>query len=133
MEPMQRTVLVAEDEPLIRLVLTSALEDEGYTVFEASNALEAVAIFAWSPCIDAVITDVNMPGALNGFDLVELVAAGGKPMAKIVTSGLHSASDHALPSGCRFLSKPYRLGEVISELETQLAKLNTLSPPSAAI
>lgn len=59
-------------------------------MFEASNALEAVAIFAETSRIDAVITDVDMPGALNGFDLVDLVSAGGKPMAKIMMFGLAS-------------------------------------------
>lgn len=57
----QRTVLIVEDEILIRMLLADTLLDEGHDVIEAGNVLEAVAILGQRK-IDAVVTDVDMPG-----------------------------------------------------------------------
>ena len=62
-----QTILVVEDEVLIRLPLAEYLRDCGYRVFEASNVAEAV-LDADTP-VDLVFSDVNMPGNENGFAL----------------------------------------------------------------
>ncbi|WP_105432467.1 response regulator [Neorhizobium sp. T6_25] len=121
-----RTVLVVDDEPLIRMLLVEALEDEGFHVLEASNVLEAVVVFGTHD-IDALVTDVDMPGPLNGFDLVDLVAKRGRRIAIVVTSGRHLGGDRVLPSSSKFLPKPYLVSEVLEALaevvpiETSLA------------
>jgi CheY-like chemotaxis protein len=114
-----RTVLVVDDEPLIRMLLAEALEDEGYRVLEASNVLEAVAILG-NQKIDALVTDVDMPGALNGFDLVDLVAKWGRRTAIVITSGRHTAGERPLPTRSRFFPKPYRLSDIIAALSEVL-------------
>lgn len=53
----QRTVLIVEDEPMIRMILADALEDEGYGVLEAETILEAAAVLGCNG-VDAVITDI---------------------------------------------------------------------------
>lgn len=118
-----RTVLVVDDEPFMRMLLAEALEDEGYRVLEASNVLEAVAILA-NQKIDALVTDVDMPGALNGFDLVDLVA---KWTAIVITSGRHTAGERPLPSRSRFLPKPYRLSDIIAALSEVLPTERSLA------
>jgi DNA-binding NtrC family response regulator len=115
----QRTILVVDDEPLIRMVLADCLADEGYAVLEASNVLEAVAVLGRHR-IDALITDVDMPGALNGFDLVRLVASYGAGIAVIVTSGGHAAPEIEAERVC-FLAKPYRLENILIELKNRLS------------
>jgi DNA-binding NtrC family response regulator len=124
----QRTVLVVDDEPLIRMTLADCLADEGYTVLEASNVLEAVAVLGRHR-IDALITDVDMPGALNGFDLANLVVSYGAGVAVIVTSGGHSAAEIEGERVC-FLAKPYRMETILVELENRMSSVRS---PTAAL
>jgi CheY-like chemotaxis protein len=67
-EPIH-TILVVEDEVLIRLPLAEYLRDCGYRVFEASNVAEAKAVLDADTPVDLVFSDVNMPGNENGFAL----------------------------------------------------------------
>ena len=123
----QRIVLVVDDEPLIGW-LADCLAAEGYDVLEASNVLEAVAVLGRHR-IDALITDVDMPGALNGFDLVKLVAIYGERVAVIVTSGGHTAGEIEGERAC-FLPKPYRMEAILMELET---RMSSVEYPRAAL
>ncbi len=114
----QRTILIVDDEPLIRMTLADFLADEGFAVLEASNVLEAVAVLGLHR-IDALITDVDMPGALNGFDLVKLVQSYTAGVAVIVTSGGHTTAEidgHRVT----FLAKPYRMDAILEELENRM-------------
>lgn len=123
----QRTVLVVDDEPLIRMALADCLADEGYAVMEASNVLEAVAVLGRHQ-ISALITDVDMPGALNGFDLVNLVVSYGAGIAVVITSGDHSAAEVEAKGVC-FLPKPYQMKAILDELEARITSVRF--PPSA--
>ncbi|MFD1745435.1 response regulator [Rhizobium helianthi] len=116
----RQSVLVVEDEILIRLALVDLLEDEGFQVYEASNVLEAVAILGQAEAIDAVITDVDMPGALNGFDLMRLVASCYSQSLVIVTSGAHRPSASELAEGCHFVEKPYRSQTLLDLLDRHI-------------
>ncbi|WP_328518499.1 response regulator [Pararhizobium qamdonense] len=81
------------------MALSDCLADEGYAVLEASNVLEAIAALGRQE-IDALITDVDMPGALNGFDLAKLVASYDARPAVLVTSGGHIASEACDARAC---------------------------------
>jgi DNA-binding response OmpR family regulator len=109
------TVLVVEDEPLIRMALADALLDEGHDVIEASSVLEAVAAFGTHP-VDFLITDVDMPGGLNGFDLVRFVRHHDNRVGVIVASGGRHPTDADLEPGETFIPKPYRLDEIVAHL-----------------
>lgn len=110
-----RTVLVVDDEPLIRMSLADALMDEGYAVVEASNVLEAVEVFGMHD-IDILITDVDMPGGLNGFDLVRFVRRSCRHVSVVVTSGGSVPGEGVLEGEETFMAKPYRLDTVIARL-----------------
>jgi two-component system cell cycle response regulator CpdR len=69
-----RKVLVVDDEVLIRLTVTDALEDAGFEVIEAGTADEAVDMID-SEAIHFLFTDIQMPGVLTGVDLAKEVAA----------------------------------------------------------
>ena len=101
----QQTVLVVDDEPLMRMMLADALVDEGYRVFEAANVLEAVAVFGMRH-IDFLVTDVDMPGSLNGFDLVRFVRNHDSRVAVVVVSGGHMPGEGVLQTGEVFIAKP---------------------------
>lgn len=111
----EQTVLVVDDEPLIRMTLADALLDEGYDVIEASNVLEAVAVFG-TRHIDVLVTDVDMPGALNGFDLVRFVRIHRRHVVVVVTSGGSVPGEGVLQDDETFIAKPYRLESLIDRL-----------------
>ncbi|MGJ7038888.1 MULTISPECIES: response regulator [Shinella] len=113
----QRTVLVVDDEPMIRMVLADALEDEGYLVIEASNVLEAVAVLG-NRHVDCLVTDIDMPGGLNGLDLVKFVRGFDAGMTVVVASGGRTPNDVNFPKSCQFVPKPYRLEAIIESLGT---------------
>lgn len=109
----QRTVLIVEDEPLIRMILADSLEDEGYAVVEAATAFEAIGLLG-TRTIDVVITDIDMPGGLNGLDVARYVASCKKEVPVIVTSGGHAIDDGELVGNARFIAKPYDLRGVLN-------------------
>ena len=107
----QRTVLIVEDETLIRIMLADTLQDEGYDVIEAGNVLEAVAILGQRK-IDAVVTDVDMPGGLSGFDLARMISDTRMNVPVIIASGRHRPRQEELPGDAVFVAKPYGMDAI---------------------
>lgn len=101
------SILVVDDEPLIRLGLVSLLEEWGYEAFSVGNATAAIAMLEANRSIELVITDVDMPGTMDGIALATYVAARWPPVRLIVVSGKVVPADRELPDGARFFSKPY--------------------------
>ena len=110
--PMRKCILVVEDELLIRMMLSDELRDVGYQVIEASDADEALVILgAVGP--DLIISDVRMPGSLDGLELLALVRNTHPTLPVIITSG-HLPPKQALIEGAtRFVAKPYSLEQVV--------------------
>ena len=69
------TVLVVDDEPLLRMVMTDALQDNGYRALEAHDGPSALKIFESDTRVDLLITDVGLPGGMNGRQVAEAGAA----------------------------------------------------------
>ncbi|MBW9117383.1 response regulator [Rhizobium cauense] len=116
-------ILVVEDEPLIRFTLAEYLLDEGYTVIECGNVLEALAALGLNDDIDAVVTDVDMPGALNGVQLAQLVQKTRPFVPVLVTSG--RAVDLAgLEGNATFHPKPYDMTTIAVEIRRRLSSEN---------
>jgi CheY-like chemotaxis protein len=113
-------ILVVEDEAIIRMGAVQMLEDAGFAVVEASNASDAMAILENRNDVRAVFTDVNMPGTLDGLRLARMVRGRWPPIHLIVTSGLLSLNDDELPTGGRFIRKPYDPAHVIATLRDLL-------------
>lgn len=83
---MSKVILVVDDEPLIRTSVREILEDNGYAVKEAGDAHGALHLLE-EDGITAVLTDIEMPGGLNGVDLARMIRAMWPSMALVVTSG----------------------------------------------
>lgn len=119
MPDRDRTILIVEDEPLIRIDLADTVMDMGYSVLEAGNADEAVRLLVEHKGIIAVITDVDMPGSMDGRKLAELVYSRWPACVLIVVSGQRKLTQADLPQGARFLAKPLQvplLDRVMGEL-----------------
>jgi two-component system, response regulator PdtaR len=102
------TVLIVEDEALIRLCMVAAFSEAGFRVLEATDAEWAIDILRGDASdIDVLFTDVNMPGPRNGIELAHHVRQHWPSIALLVTSGKMAPAAAELPSGSRFLQKPY--------------------------
>jgi two-component system, response regulator PdtaR len=86
-EPTPKTILLVEDEILIRLDVEYELSKAGFATLQASNADEALAVLHSSVHVDLVITDVVMPGAINGLQLALMVKATWPQLKVMILSG----------------------------------------------
>jgi two-component system, response regulator PdtaR len=114
------TVLVVEDEPLVRMFAADFLDEAGFKVFEAVNAEEAVTLLQARPDIQAVVTDIELPGGMNGFELARVVQERWPGVVVIATSGRERPILGDLPDSVPFISKPY-VPATIAALIRQLA------------
>ncbi|MDU0343214.1 response regulator [Bosea rubneri] len=111
--------LIVEDEPLLMLHAVDIVEDAGFEVLEAANADEAVVILEGRDDIRVVITDVQMPGTMDGLKLANAVRDRWPPILIIVVPGHHKLQAGELPDDVRFLTKPYserQMHEALSQL-----------------
>jgi DNA-binding NtrC family response regulator len=116
MEHSDISVLVVEDEPLIRISVVEELEDLGFSVFDAENADDALIILASQPGITTVFTDVDMPGSMNGVQLALLIRTRNPDISVIVASGYLKVPRSFLPENVPFFSKPYRMEAVVEQI-----------------
>jgi CheY-like chemotaxis protein len=105
--PTPATILVVENEALVRLEVADRLARSGLIVLIASNADEAIALLDGHPEIELLFTDVRMPGSMDGIRLAHHVRGRWPPVKIIVASGMIGADLDDLPDGSLFLSKPY--------------------------
>jgi two-component system, response regulator PdtaR len=110
------SVLVVEDEALIRLGVVGDLEQAGFNVLEAETTDQALSLLRTHPEIQALFTDVEMPGGINGLKLAATVHDRWPLIRIIVTSGRVSVRKRDLPEDAQFVAKPYDNNEVISTL-----------------
>lgn len=102
------TILVVEDEILIRMGVAEYLRDCGYRVLEAGDAAEAVIVVQAEP-VDLVFTDVDMRGPMDGFGLARWIRANHANIRVIIASGVPRIAERAadLCEGGPLLQKPY--------------------------
>jgi CheY-like chemotaxis protein len=110
------TVLVVEDEFLVRNFLQIELEDAGYDVVLADNADVAIAIFEARTDIHLVFTDIDMPGSMDGLKLAACVRDRWPPIHIILTTG--NVKPREIPANALFIPKPYIGQTVIDAMRT---------------
>lgn len=114
-------VLVVEDEPLILMDAMQTFEDAGFEVIDAYDVDHALVRLAERPDINAVFTDVDMPGRFNGVELARMVHDQRPEVVIIVTSGAVAVRRDDLPERGQFIPKPYRGEKVVNLIEKLLA------------
>lgn len=118
----RKCILVVEDELLIRLLVSDELRNAGFDVIEAFNADEALTVLNSLVRIDLIISDVRMPGSIDGLGLLAVVRETFPTLPVIITSG-HLESGLAIADGAaRFLAKPYGMNAVVSAVRIELAR-----------
>ena len=116
------TVLVVDDEPTVRMLVADALADRGYACIEAADGPSGLKLLEATPGIDLLITDVGLPGGLNGRQVAD-AARKGRPELKVlfITGYAENAvlnHGHIEP-GMEVLTKPF----AVEELALRVARL----------
>lgn len=120
----QTSILLVEDEIMVRLALAEELRSRGYIVFEAVNAEEALSILNGEASIDLLITDLRMPGKFDGELLVKLARAK-RPSMKVVVVSAHAEGSEAARVADAVFEKPYDLVQIVTRISTVLASSGT--------
>ena len=117
----RRTVVVVEDEPLVRLNATSLFEDAGIEVVEFSNADQAMDYVRDHKAeVAAIFTDVYLPGETDGLELASIVSEVCPEIAVLVTSGQIVNLPASLKPGVRYVAKPWRPTDVLAVMRGAL-------------
>ena len=124
--PKERTptILVVDDEPLIRMTVSDYLQECGFKVFEASNADEAQQMIQSSALVlDLVFSDVKMPGTKDGFALAQWIRTHRPEIRVVLASGDSSKiqNAHDLCADEPFFSKPYDLKLLVTKIRQLLS------------
>jgi two-component system, response regulator PdtaR len=112
------SVLIVEDDFLVRAVAVAHLEESGFSIVEAQTADEAMVILRDDRSIAAVFSDVQMPGSMDGIALAQWLARMYPNVKVLLTSG---RLDPDKSVGWCFIAKPYSLEEMERELRNLLA------------
>ena len=123
------TILIVEDDALVRTSVTAQVQSLGYKTLAAANAAEALAIADRGTQFDLLFTDVIMPGKMNGRQLAEEMARRRSPLKVLFTSGYtENAIIHhgRLDPGVLLLAKPYRKTELARMIRRALDAVDGL-------
>jgi len=116
-----KRVLIVDDNETARWILAEILETEGYAIVEAGSADQALLRLAEDADISAIVSDIEMPGSMNGVEMAALILQESPNMVMLLTSGRYHPSVDELPGNAKFLLKPWAPREIIRELATLLS------------
>jgi CheY-like chemotaxis protein len=115
-ERTRSCILVVDDDVLIRLVIAEELRAQGFLVVEAATADQALSYVQAGVQIDLVLSDVEMPGSMNGVGLVRHLSAHGPNFPIILTSG----ADPGVHNADAFVLKPCDVKQLTALIATLL-------------
>ena len=119
------SILLAEDEAMVRAVASEFLEDAGFKVHEAADGLAALAILKSGTAIDLLVSDVGLPGSIDGRKLAD-VARDRRPGLKVLFITGYSEDSAVgcslLADGGEVLTKPFSLGTLARQVQTILER-----------
>jgi CheY-like chemotaxis protein len=122
---------VVEDEVLVRLAVADYLRRCGYRVLEAGSGDEALVILGTGEAVELVFSDVQMPGATDGFGLARWVREHRPGVDVILTSGMARKAEKAgdLCGHGPLLAKPYNHDRLLRRIRELLARAERAAPP----
>ena len=111
-------VLVVEDDPLLRMHAMDVVVDAGYEAAEAWNADEAMSVLETLRGVGIVLTNIHMPGRMDGMRLAGAIGLRWPMIGIILTSAHAPPAPGELPVRGVFLAKPYDDDEVLGAIRT---------------
>ena len=123
-------ILVVEDDALIRAVAIDVLEDAGFAALEAENAMEAISVLdEHAEDIAVLLTDVRMPGTIDGITLAKIAEKTWPWICAVITSGSPVQAHKPLPKTAKFIMKPWAADALLALFKYQTAALHDLALP----
>ena len=102
-----RVALVVDDEPFARLSAVQVLVDQAYLVLEAADADEALALLDRNDDVSLVVTDIAMPGQMDGLAMACHLRRRDTSLALVIATGRALSDASELPQAVQYLQKPY--------------------------
>jgi len=121
------TILLVDDEAALRELAEELLLDLGYRVLTAANGQQALDVLTKEPHIDLLISDVIMPGGLNGYELAERATTDYPELKVLLASGYTekiTTSENQKIFGANLLAKPYSQAELAQKVRAALGLIN---------
>jgi CheY-like chemotaxis protein len=119
-------VLVVEDEALIRMSTVEAVQDAGFDVLEAATGEQALELLAKGHPVSIVLTDIEMPGPVDGFELADCVHEYFPEIRVVFVSGRIDAHDRWIDAEDGLLSKPVLPEQITKTLREMDARSTAL-------
>ncbi|PWC83905.1 hypothetical protein AEJ54_30225, partial [Azospirillum sp. Sp 7] len=117
--PRPATILLVEDEALVRMATATVLEQSGFRIMEASSGPDALDVFARDPEVDLVLTDYAMPG-MTGLELVRELRARRPGLPVLMVTGYAEIQRASALDGLPILQKPYQANELVARIRAAL-------------
>ena len=115
---LARTVLVVEDEELVRETISAELQDAGFVVLEAETAEQGLEMLEEKP-VGVLFTDIRLPGRADGWELAERARSLYPNLPVIYATGFSAEQPRFVPKSV-FLRKPYLPSAVVAAIEKLL-------------
>src|ERR1700675_779052 len=115
-----RSILVVEDEMMLRMRAVDMVEDAGFTAVEAINADDALAILESRSDIELLFTDIQMPGSMDGLKLAHAVHERWPAIKIILVSGQLKLTDDDNPADSLFFGKPLDVKQMIAQMQDMI-------------
>lgn len=109
-------ILLVEDEALTIMDLGDVLEDGGYETVQCASAERALSILQARPDICGLVTDVELSGKANGFDLASSVAEARPKLPILIVSGRAAPDPDRMPAGAHFIARPCSGEDILDQL-----------------
>ncbi len=120
--PGNARLLLVEDEVIGRRLAAEYLREQGYQVLEAEDGPTAMALFHRTPGLDLLITDVGLPGGINGRQLADIIRETTPTLPVLFITGYAGAARlDELDAGMQILTKPYALPLLTGQVERMLS------------
>jgi signal transduction histidine kinase/CheY-like chemotaxis protein len=119
----EKTILVVDDEPTVRMLVVDALEELGYACVEAATGAEGIEILRGARRFDMLITDVGLPGGMNGREVAERARALAPDLRILFITGYaeNAVLNHGhIGYGMEVLTKPFAVGDLTARVDRLL-------------
>ena len=121
------TVLIIDDEPTVRMLVTEVLEGLGYAAIEAADGVSGLRVLQSDVRIDLLITDVGLPGGMNGRQMAEVARQSRPKLRVLFITGYaeNAAIGHGhLEPGMHVLTKPFSIEALAGRVKSIIAAVN---------
>ncbi len=117
------TVLVIDDEPIVRMLILEVLEEAGYACLEADDGPAGLAILEAQPHIDLLITDVGLPGGMNGRQVADAARTANPDLKVLFVTGYAenaAVREGRLEPGMEVITKPFALAALAAKVREMI-------------